>query len=90
MLRVAQNFLWQPGRWRGGAGLPRDALEGKAPQRWPKQRLDRLPKRLGAVTGGYKCPGTCRQGDSGWAQAGRPGGGEEGWLHPFQCIPGAA
>ena len=37
----------------------RDALEGKGPQRRPRRRFDRqleeLPKRLGAVTVGYKC-----------------------------------
>ena len=38
---------------------PRDALEGKGPQRWPQRRLDgrleEMAKRLGAVTVGYKC-----------------------------------
>ena len=43
---------------------PRDASEGKGPQRRPQKRLDRW---LEAVTVGYKChcAGTWRQGDSG-------------------------
>ena len=44
-------------RW-GGGGCPRDALEGEGPQRWFQKRSDRHleePKRLGAVTVGYKC-----------------------------------
>ena len=44
---------------RGGGGAGRDALEGKGPQRRFQKRLDRptdrLPKRLGMVTVGYKC-----------------------------------
>ena len=31
--------------------------------------------------------GTWRQGDSGWAQVGRPGGGGGGAPSPFQCTP---
>ena len=61
---------------------PRDASEGKEPQRRPQKRLGRrLEEVAKAVGGGY-----CRlqmplrlvlavRGDSGWAQAGRPGGG---------------
>ena len=43
--------------------------------------------RLLSVTKAVEA-GTCRQGDSGWAQAGRPGGGVGGYPPPlFQCIP---
>ena len=40
--------------------------------------------RLLSVTNATEA-GTWRQGDSGWAEAGRPGGG--GYVSPFQCIP---
>ena len=43
-------------------------------------------RRLLSVTNAIQS-GTCRQGDSGWAEAGRPGRGG-GYLTPFQCIPG--
>ena len=58
--------------------MPRDALEGKGPQRRPQTRLDRrLPKRLGAllsVTNAIEA-GTCCHGASGWAWVRRPRGG---------------
>ena len=54
--------------------LPRDASEGKGPQRRPRRRLDRrleavakaVRGRLLSVTNASQA-GTCRQGDSGWA-----------------------
>ena len=52
---------------------PRDALEGKGPQRRPQRPLDRRLEGVAkAVGGGYYRlnaieAGTCRQGDSGWA-----------------------
>ena len=53
---------------------PRDALEGKGPQKRFQKRLDgRLEGVAEAVGGGYcrlQMPlklDTCRQGDSGWA-----------------------
>ena len=44
--------------------------------------------RLLSVTNAIEA-GTWREGDSGWAQDGRFGGGGGGYLPPFQCLPGA-
>ena len=73
---------------------PRDAFDGKGPQRRPQQRLGRRLDEANEAVGGRLLsvsnavePGTWRQGDSGWAQAGRPGGGGGAYLPPaFQCI----
>ena len=64
---------------------PRDALEGKGPQRRPQKRLDKRLEEVAKAVGGRLLSGTnaieagtCRQGDSGWALAGRPGQGGGG------------
>ena len=53
---------------------PRDALEGKGPQRQPQQRLGRRLEEVAKSVGGRLLSvtnaidtGTCRQGDSCWA-----------------------
>ena len=58
----------------GSSLSPRDAVEGKGPQRRPQQQLDRRLEevcqsgwgRLLSVTNAIEA-GPCRQGDSGWA-----------------------
>ena len=77
-----------PGRGcvRGGGGGSEEAPEavrravgGGCRSGWG--RLLSVPNAIEA--------GTCRQGDSGWAQAGRPGRARaEPLSPPFQCIPG--
>ena len=69
--------------------IPRDALEGKGPQRRPQRRLGRRSEEVAKALGGRLLSvtnaieaGTWRQGDSGWAQAGRPGGGGGGTSPP--------
>ena len=65
-----------------GEGDPaRDALEGKGPRRRPQKRVQAVGGgcrsgwgRLLLVTNAIET-GTGRQGDSGWALFGRPGGG---------------
>ena len=73
----------------------------RGPQKRLDRRLKEVAKAVGwAVGGGCQSgwwrllsvtnaieAGTCRQGDSGWASAGRPGGGGGGYLPLFQCIP---
>ena len=80
-----------------GAGAPpRDALEGKGPQRWPQKRLDRrLEEVAKAVGGGYcrlqmplKLALAVRETVAGHRLGALEGGG--GYLPPFQCIAGAA
>ena len=59
----------------------RDALEGRGPQRWPYKRVDRRLEEVAKAVGGGYCrlqmPLKLALGvrDSGWAEAGRPGGG---------------
>ena len=65
---------------RPPSGQGREAVEGKGPQRLSKRRLGRrlegVAKAVGGSYGRLYIP--LGQGDSGWAQAGRPGGGG-GW-----------
>ena len=72
---------------------PRVALEGKGPQRCPPEAVRQAVGggcrsgwgRLPSVTNAIEA-GTCRQGDTGWAWARRPGGSPP--PPPlFQCIP---
>ena len=100
------TVLWAYTRWvletGSHLGHPRDALEGKGTSEAAPAAVRQ------AVGGGCQSgwgwllsvtnaveAGTWRQGDSGWAEAGCPGGG--GGVDPsplplplpFQCIPGA-
>ena len=75
---------------------PRDALEGRAPQRRPQRRLDRRLEEVAKAVGGRYCPlqmplrlalgvrGTV----AGHRLGALEGGG--GFLPPFQCIPAPA
>ena len=71
------------------SGTPRDALQGKGPQRRPQERLDRrLEEVAEAVGGGYcrlqvplRLVLAVRE-----TVAGHKGGGV--YVPPFQCIPG--
>ena len=68
-----------------------DALQGKGPRRPPHRRLERRLEEVDKAVGG----GCCRlqmpfklAGDSGWASAGRPGGGgREGAPPPLPMHP---
>ena len=53
------------------------ALDRKGPQSRPQTPLDRRLKEVAKAVGFTNATetGTCRQGDSGWAEAWRPGGG---------------
>ena len=72
---------------------PRDALEGKAPQRQPQQPLDKRLEEVGkAVAGGYcrlqmplKLVLAVRETVARHRLGALEGGG--GGLPPFQCIP---
>ena len=95
--------LWEECFWQGckarkgalSAGTPRDAFEGKGPQRRPQMRLDRrLEEVVKAVGGGYcrlQMPLKRAHLASGrqWLGIGRAPwrGGGGGYLPPFQCIP---
>ena len=82
-----------PHAWQNGGravahkcrGIPRDASEGKGPQRRLDRRLEEVAqavwRRLLSVTNAIEA-GTWRPGDSGWAEAGRPGGGGGNLLQP--------
>ena len=85
---ASADWHWHPAARRGGGGS--DALAGEGSQRQPQKRL-RLAVgggcqsgwgRLLSVTNAIEA-GACRQGDSDWAWAGRPGGGGGG-TPPFQ------
>ena len=81
----------EPQDERGGV-TPRDASEGKGPQRRPQRRLGRrlegVAKRLGAVTVGYKLALAVRGTVAGRSPDTLEGGGCWVTPLPFQCIPG--
>ena len=70
-----------------------DAFEGEGPQRRPAKRLGGRLEEVAEAVGGWGrllsvtnavAAGACGQGDSGWAQAGRPGGGGPPLpMHPY-------
>ena len=91
-LHVAYGVL----AWKGGEDLPRDALDGKGPQRRPQKRLNgRLEEVAKSVGGGYcrlQMPlkrhlASGRQwlgiGSAPWSEA----GGGVSPPAPFQCTP---
>ena len=73
-----QGCIRREGTPEAAPGAVRQAVGGGGQSGWG---------RLLSVTNAIEA-GTCRQGDTCWASAGRPGGGRGG-LPPFQCIPGA-
>ena len=80
----------------GSAGPgPRDAFEGKGPQRRPQQQLGRRLEEVAEVVGGGYCrlqtplkPALGVRGTVAGHRLGALEEGGEGYLHPFQCIPG--
>ena len=70
--------------------LPRDASEGKGPQRRPQKRLDRRLEEVAKAGGGYcrlQMPLRLALGVRGTVAGHRPGGLKGGTSPPFQCIP---
>ena len=63
----------------------RRGLRGGRRNRRLEEVAEAVGGRLLSVANAIEA-GTWRQGDSGWAEAGRPGGGGGG-APPFQCIP---
>ena len=75
---LGQGCIRREGASEVALGAVRQAVGGGCRIGWR-----RLLSVLNAIEAG-----TCRHGDSGWAQAGRPGeGGGGSYLPPFQCIP---
>ena len=76
----------------GGQGTPRDALEGKGPQRRPQRRLGRRLEEVAKAVGGGYCrlqmPLKLALAVRGTVAGHRVGALESGGGPPFQCIPG--
>ena len=106
-----EGFGWVPGTPWTLAGIalaegircllpammePRDALEGKGPQRQPQRRLGRRLKGVAKAVGGGYCrlpmplkPALAVRGTVAGRKLGTLEGGG-GLLPPFQCIPDGA